>query len=74
MLGLFRISARVSDLEMALKQLTLEFKFYKDEFEKHEIKSLESRKTYAKKLKQLEQNEEENSDKDLLDSVFIKDR
>jgi hypothetical protein len=74
MLGLFRISARVSDLEMALNQLRLEFKFYKDEFEKHEIKSLESRKTYAKKLKQLEQNEEENSDKDLLDSVFIKDR
>jgi len=74
MLGLFRLSARVGDLEMALKQLALEFKYYKDEFEKHEIKSLESRKTYAKKLKQLESSEEEKSNNDLLDGVFLKDR
>jgi hypothetical protein len=36
-------------------------KFYKDDFEKLEIKALESRKIYGKKLKQFVEREEESS-------------
>jgi len=65
MLNFFRISARADNLEKAFAQLKLEidylkgeFKHYKDDFEKLEIKALESRKVYAKKLKQLNELEE----------------
>lgn len=65
MLNFFRISARADNLEKAFAQLKLEidylkgeFKHYKDDFEKLEIKALESRKIYAKKLKNLNELEE----------------
>ena len=76
MLGLFRISSRVEDLEKAVRQLQLELKFYKDEFEKLEIKALESRKVYAKKLKRLTEVEEMEGqdDKNGLNSVLLPER
>jgi hypothetical protein len=67
MFKLFRISARVEELDMAFKQLQHEFKFMKDEFEKLEIKSLESRKIYGKKLKQFVEKDDNTS----KDNVFL---
>lgn len=66
---LFRISARVEDLEGAFKQLQHEFKLMKEQFELLEIKSLESRKIYGKKLKQFVEKDEE---KDPISDVFMK--
>jgi len=76
MFRLFRISARVEDLERAFKDLQQEFKFYKEELEKIEIKALESRKIYAKKLKRLEEveeNEKEDNSKGIYNSVLLKE-
>jgi hypothetical protein len=77
MLKLFRISARVEDLEKAFNQLQQEFKIYKNDFEKLEIKALESRKIYHKKLKQfVERNEKEEEsskeeEKGVVDGIFL---
>jgi uncharacterized protein YtpQ (UPF0354 family) len=71
MFNLFRISARVEQLEGALAQLKIEFKYYKDEFEKLEIKALESRKIYGKKLKQILDKEENNEPKDIYNGVLL---
>lgn len=74
MFRFFKISARVDDLEKAFSQLAHEFKFYKDEFEKLEIKALESRKIYGKKLKQFIEKNEEKEDGITADNVFLLDR
>lgn len=76
MFRIFRISARVDELERAFLQLKQEFGFYKNEFEKLEIKALESRKIYGKKLKQLVEREEESSkegEKDIYSGVLLPD-
>jgi hypothetical protein len=77
MFNFFKISARVCDLEKAFDQLKQEFKMYKDDFEKLEIKALESRKIYGKKLKQFVEREEESGkeeDKETLHSVLLPER
>lgn len=81
MLNIFRISARVEDLEKAFAQLKLEMtaingklKDYANDFEKLEIKALESRKIYGKKLKNLMEIEEKKAEDDPLDGVFLRDR
>jgi hypothetical protein len=74
MFRLFKISSRVEDLEKAFIQLQHEFKFYKDEFEKLEIKALESRKIYGKKLKQfVEKVEEQDEPKDIYNGMLLKE-
>ena len=61
MFNFFKLSSRVEDLENAFAQLKKEMNVYKDDFEKLEIKALESRKIYGKKLKQFVEREEESS-------------
>lgn len=58
MLRIFRISSRVDELEKALEQLKREFKYYQEELAKMDIKVLESRKVYARKLKNLVDKED----------------
>jgi len=74
MFKLFRISARVEDLERAFAQLKQELKFYQDELAKMDIKVLESRKVYARKLKNLvdkEGQEEMSEAKGINNSVIL---
>ena len=71
MFRLFRLSARVEDLERAMEQLKLEFKFYKEELEKMDIKVLESRKVYQRKLKNLVDKEEDTGEKDFNSPVIL---
>jgi hypothetical protein len=71
MLNFFRISSRVDELEKAFAQLKQEMNFYKDDFEKLEIKALESRKIYGKKLKQLVEKEEKPESKGIYNGVFL---
>ena len=58
MFRIFKISAKVEDLEKAFRQLEQEFKFYKEELAKMDIKVLESRRVYGRKLKNLVAKEE----------------
>jgi hypothetical protein len=81
MLNFFRITSKVEGLDKAFAQLKLEMDEvkrkmtnYADDFEKLEIKALESRKIYGKKLKQFIQKEEEKAEDDTIEGVFLRDR
>jgi hypothetical protein len=81
MLNFFRITSKVEDLEKAFAQLKLEMtaingkmKDYANDFEKLEIKALESRKIYGKKLKNLMESEAKKAEEDTIDGVFLRDR
>ena len=66
----YNIPVRLSEIERQLKEVFEDFKRIRDRLDSVEIKALESKKVYHRKLKNLF-DKEEDTEKDKNTSVFL---